>query len=109
MCIRDSVDGDRLRSSGQEGAVLVDQVDGDGAAGRAVGVGVRDVAARRVGAVRAIAPVDDVAAHRLGAGVRHRTQRQRVGRAFGNVGVAIQRDGRRDVVDGCLLYTSRCV
>src|SRR4029079_9993479 len=84
---RHVVDGHAERVGGiGEGAVLVDQVDRDGRAAGAVGVGVGLGAVGHVGAGGAVAPVDDVAADGVGAGVGDRAQGQAVGRALVDAG-----------------------
>src|SRR5262249_35626476 len=72
---------------------VVGQIDGDEPRGRAVGVDVRLGAGAAVGVAGAVAPVDDVLAHGVRAGVGDGAQSQRVGRAF--VGAAGPADGDR--------------
>src|SRR5205823_1494851 len=82
------------------GAVLVDEIDGDAARRRAVGVDVRLVAGAGVGVAGAIAPVDDVLRHGVRAGIADGTQCQRVGCALVDAAGAADVDRRGHVVDG---------
>ena len=68
-----------------EGAVLVDQVDGDRARRRAVGIGVRLRTVARIGIGVAVAPMDDVAGDRVLTRIGDCAQGQRVDRALVDV------------------------
>ena len=98
-------DDDVLAAGAGIGAVFVAQADHDGlGAGRRIGMG--DDAAHRqrrcrvdVGC-RAVAPVDGVLVHRVGAGVARVVEVERVDQALFNGIVAAHRDRRRHVSDG---------
>src|SRR5262249_59129480 len=93
------VDGDAQATGVGKRPVLVDEVDGDGVAVGTVGVGVGLVAGGGVSVGVAVAPVDDVTAHRVLARIGDRPQSQRVGCALIHIGRAREGDGRGDVVD----------
>src|SRR5262245_37633746 len=90
---------DNLGRTLDVGAVLVHQIDHDGPRGRAACVVVRHGTVGGVGDGAAVAPVDDVRRDRVGARVGDGTQRQRVGGALVDAGVAADGDGWGHVVD----------
>ncbi|EXI75069.1 MAG: hypothetical protein AW07_01303 [Candidatus Accumulibacter sp. SK-11] len=102
--------GDAYQFAGDvlEGAVLVHQIDRDGALGAAhvaVVVYMLHLAAGRQVARQealgiAVAPVHDVLADRVGARVAHRAQGEAIGGAFRRAAVAAETEGGRHVVDG---------
>ena len=102
---RDVGDGDVAAAGNEPGAVFIDQIDGDGARGVAVGIGVADLAVgRQIGGVDclvgAVAPVHDVLLDRVHAGIVRHVQGQYVRRAFRYRARAAEVDRRGDVVDG---------
>src|SRR4029079_18042029 len=82
----------------EEGAVLIDQVDGDGAVGGTIGVGVALGAVAGIGVGVAVTPVHDVAADRVTARIGDAAQGQAVGRALVDVGGAADGNRRGHVV-----------
>ena len=81
-------------------SILVYQIDSNRRSGRAVRIDVGDDAVGVVGVAAAIAPVDDIFADGIIAGVADSAQGQLVGAAFVHAGCTTQGNRRGDIVDG---------